>query len=411
MPAEVGSNKEAGCGDIEEFVGVEQEKFKDFVKVKSAVGGNLYCAFYTLAEILRYLSIDSKSLLKSIEKHTQYKLSDHIESIKKAFDEYCEKSFYEDDAEEALEKTSINAEKKSAYAQEFKENGLCLDIFELDNIKVEFEKYLNNFNKTQEDEDWFDRLRRDRNKHLYHFIVGSYLATIYSQISLTGQKNEDGNNLEHQELIDLANHLFPNNPLCYLPRDREGFNSIIQQYTSKLTEEQLEQVISICTPDKFTEIESSYYHYGKQHFSALIPSQRFKQFNSEIPGLQIDGAAIPHQTPSSSPAPQNTEQQSKIEAEKINDKLLKDLNEAKQKANQGDEANAIEQAQHEFESPPIYSGLGLTAKLVVDPSVADSQEEFTYIYQITGCIEGGLASMFYNQYKDKDLHIVGLSQI
>lgn len=436
MPAEVDSAQEASCGGIENFVEDEQEKFKGFVKVKTAVGGNLYWAFYTIAECARYLPIGSKDLLESIENHSEeYKLLDHIRKIKEAFNDYGQKSFYKCD-----NFTAEKATQKSAYAEEFKQNVLCLDIYDIDNNKDDFDQYLCEF--SDEQEDWFDKLRKHDNKQLYHLIVGSYLATISPKISLNG-KSKNGNNLEHQQLIDLANHLFPHNPLCMsfadkyyknealvsfidsceedqilkqaaekwlvyddkiklfcLPKDKEGFQSKIQQYTSRLTTKQSAQVISICTPDKFTEIESSYYHYGRQHFSALIPSQRFKQFNSEITGLQIDDPKILHQTPSSSPAPQNTEIESKEEAEKINNKLLKQLNESKEKYDQ----EAKNKARKEFNSPSKYSGLGLKVELVKETTA--TQGEVEYKYKIIDYIEDGLASAFYKCYKDKNLHIV-----
>lgn len=279
-------------------------------------------------------------------------------------------------------------------------------------------------------------------------IVGSYLATIYPKISLE-DKSAAGNNLEHNELIDLANHLFPRNPLCmsvaneyyqnqglvslfdspevgqelkaaaeshlgyddriklfFLPKDKEGFQSKIQQFLSNLSDEQSAQVISISTQDEFTRIESSYFHYDSQnkHFSALIPIDRFnKQFNKAIEGLQINGEAVKgEKTPSSSPALTGEGDLVKKEAEKINNELLEQLRKSKEL----DDQEVKNKAQKEFNSPPIYSGLGLKVELVGNPPSENYQEEFEYKYKITGCIESGLASGFYNLHSKKDLHIV-----
>lgn len=429
MPAEVGAAKKAIYGDIEDFVESEKEELKDFVKVKTAVGGNLYCAFYTIAECARYLSIDSNDLLKLIEKDPTHKLLDHITQIKEAFNDYKKQPFYG-----VTPLTEELANKKTGYATEFGRRGLCLDIYEIDNIKDDF----NEVDTAQED--WFDKLRKHDNRQLYHLIVGSYLAAIYPKIILE-DKSADGNNLEIQQLIDLANHLFPHYPLCmrftdeyykneelidsfrggqefkeaaegylgyddkkklfYLPRDEEDFKSKIQQYTERLTEEQSVQVISICTSDKFTKIESAYYHFDKGHFSALIPIERFEQFNEKLPPSQIYREVV--QTPSPSPTPQNTEKESENEAKKINNELLKKLNESKN----CDDQDPINKAQEEFNSPSKYSGLGLKVELVSGPPSKDHQGEFEYKYKITGYIENGLASGFYNQYIDgKDLYIV-----
>jgi hypothetical protein len=160
MPAEDGAAKKASYGGIEEFVDSEKEKFRDFVKVKTAVGGNLYCAFYTIAECARYLPIGSDDLLVSIEKHSKYKLSDHIEKINGAFKYYQQKSFYK-----CGNLTPEEVTHKSAYAEEFKQNGLRLDIYDIDNIKDDFGQYLGGFSAAQED--WFDKLK--------NMIISSYI--------------------------------------------------------------------------------------------------------------------------------------------------------------------------------------------------------------------------------------------
>ena len=327
MPAEDGAAEKASYSDIE-FVGSEKDKSEDFVKVKTAVRGNLYSSFYAIDECERYRSIDSKDLLELIEKHSgEYKLLDHIEKIKKAFDNYKQQSFYG-----GVNATEEEVRQKSYYAEQFKALGLFLDIYELDKIKDNFLQNLNNFDKTQED--WFDKLRRD-NKHLYHIIVGSYLATNYKQFNFDNKHEGDGdekvNNFLPHQLTAYAEFLFPK-----------------------------------CN---------------------IVTSLEEVQF----------------EIPSPSPTPQNTEKESQNEAEKINNELLEKLKESKK----GDDQEAKNKAQEEFNFPPdIYSGLGLKVELVGDPPSENHQGEFEYKYKIIGGIKGGLASTFYDYYKDKNLHIV-----
>lgn len=432
MPTKVDPAKEISYGDVENFAEEEKHNFQDFVKLKTAVGGNLYCAFYTIAEGARYLSIESESLLESIEKHTKYKLSDHIESMRVAFNNYESQSF---------NKVSRLSEKeviiKSAYAEKFAQDNK-LSIFDIDEIRDDFD----GFDTAQPD--WFDKLRRHSNQQLYHFIVGSYLATIYPQIKLPC-KEAQGNNLNQEQLIGYGNYLFPDNlvsmdisskyfsnqelseiidqdanlklkekakqhldydeekKLFYLPKDKHDFNNKIHQSTSPLEVEQLSQVLDICSSDKFKEVDSLHFHHdegnGAGHFSALIPKERYSKFRQNTQ-TSLEGVELTY--PSKSPTPQNTEQHSIIEAEKINNTLLSDFIQAKN----GTDQNAIKEAQEQFNSPSTYSGLGLKVELVGDPPAEGIQEEFTYKYKITDCIAGGLASMFYHQNKEKDLHIV-----
>ncbi len=432
MPTKVDPAKEISYGDVENFAEEEKHNFQDFVKLKTAVGGNLYCAFYTIAEGARYLSIESESLLESIEKHTKYKLSDHIESMRVAFNNYESQSF---------NKVSRLSEKeviiKSAYAEKFAQDNK-LSIFDIDEIRDDFD----GFDTAQPD--WFDKLRRHSNQQLYHFIVGSYLATIYPQIKLPC-KEAQGNNLNQEQLIGYGNYLFPDNlvsmdisskyfsnqelseiidqdanlklkekakqhldydeekKLFYLPKDKHDFNNKIHQSTSPLEVEQLFQVLDICSSDKFKEVDSLHFHHdegnGAGHFSALIPKERYSKFRQNTQ-TSLEGVELTY--PSKSPTPQNTEQHSIIEAEKINNTLLSDFIQAKN----GTDQNAIKEAQEQFNSPSTYSGLGLKVELVADPPAEGIQEEFEYKYKIIDCIAGGLASMFYDQHKDKDLHIV-----
>lgn len=454
MPDKVGAAQGVSYGDVEEFVGSEKDTLEGFYKVKTAVG-DLCCAFYTIAECARYLSIDSKHLLESIEKDPNYKLSDHIKKLKEAFNYYQQKPFYR-----APPSTEEEVKEKSGYEDEFSQKNK-LTIYNADNIIGDFDGV-----DTTKD-DWFDQLRKHDNKQLYHFIVGSYLATIYKKVKLEHQHEGDGgeevNNLLPEQLIAYAELLFPNynivsrhykyfcnnelmniihdydfiseaklhleydkeKQLFFMPLNKDDFakqisgliNSIeldiahIQQNNQDEMKEYLDNKIKglellkiYLDKNKFTERETLYYYLDREerHFSALIPIDRFEEFNKAIVGLQIDGEEVQDEKfPSPNPTLQNAEDKSKKEAERINNELLKKLKESK--VNSDSDEN---KAQEEFNSPSKYSGLGLKVELVGDPPSENHQGEFEYKYKIIGCIENGLASGFYNMHWHKDLQIV-----
>ncbi len=103
-----------------------------------------------------------------------------------------------EDTEALLEASKDCLESNKAFAEKNK--------LSLDNLKLIGAELSNINTKSQ---DWFDALRR--NKQLYHLIVGSYLASIYPNIEELNHKNEQGNDLEHQQLIDYGDYLFPDN--------------------------------------------------------------------------------------------------------------------------------------------------------------------------------------------------------
>ncbi len=99
MPHNFNTDQKIICGGVDHLDEADKKKLQGYVKLKTAVGGNLYCAFYTIAEGSRYLSIESNKLLDLIEKDKKnsrgnyYTLSHHINQLREVYDTYQNKDF------------------------------------------------------------------------------------------------------------------------------------------------------------------------------------------------------------------------------------------------------------------------------------------------------------------------------